>query len=243
MWKKSQPSQAVKTLPSEAQRLAAFGATGTGKTAWIKQQIARMAPARLLVWDFKHDPKLDDLGTPFDDLGAMIRASTGARYKNRYRVNHEKDVNAQFELFCLLAWNVPGDVLMFVDELPEVTKANRAPPAWRRCVNVGREHRVGGGMGRISIIAAGQRPAECDKSFIGNCDVIHTGRLADAADATKMARSFGLKPHELQNLPNLHWVEKREDTPGVDRGVLSFGRKTFSGPKKTGPKVKAAAVP
>lgn len=226
-------------LPNDAQRLAAFGATGTGKTAWILQQIARMAPARLLVWDFKHDPKLDSLGVPFDDLGALIRASTGAKFKNRYRVNHEKDVHAQFELFCLLAWNLPGDVLLFVDELPEVTKANRAPPAWRRCVNVGREHRVGSVLARISIIAAGQRPAECDKSFIGNCDVIHTGRLADAADATKMARSFGLKPYELQNLPNLHWVEKREDTPGVARGVLTFGKKKPLPEKNSCSKAKA----
>jgi hypothetical protein len=237
----------VKPLPNNAQRLAAFGATGTGKTAWVKQQIARMKPARLLVWDFKHDPGLDDMGKPFDDLGAMIRASTGARFQHRYRVDHGKDVQAQFELFCLLAWSVPGEVLMFVDELPEVTKANRAPPAWRRCVNVGREHRVGAVLARFSIIAAGQRPAECDKSFIGNCDVIHTGRLADAADATKMARSFGLKPFDLQNLPNLHWYEKRADTPGVQSGVLSFRKNAAKnaalGTKKTGPKAKLADVP
>lgn len=232
----------MKSLQAKALALAAFGARGTGKTAWVKQQIERMRMARLMVWDFKHDPSLADLGTAYTDLGAFIRACSGGRFAARYLVDHGKDMQAQFELFCLAAWAV-GDLLMFVDELPEVTKANKAPPAWRRCVNVGREYREGGKVKRLSIIAAGQRPAECDKSFIANCDVVHTGRLGDFADAQKMARSMGVDQQELMNLPDLHWIEKRADAPGVTRGVLSFAKKQPVAAKKVTPKPPRAKAP
>ncbi|MES2482977.1 MAG: hypothetical protein V4609_13340, partial [Pseudomonadota bacterium] len=57
---------------------AVFGARGTGKTAHIKQLIERAAPPRLIVWDFKHDPTLRDLGTPYTDLAAFVLAALTA---------------------------------------------------------------------------------------------------------------------------------------------------------------------
>ncbi|WP_137860562.1 hypothetical protein [Variovorax sp. 3P27G3] len=221
---------------SKALAQAAFGARGTGKTAWVKRQIAEARPRRLLVWDFKHDPSLrDGMGAPYTSLPELIRAMKAPGFQLRYLVDHSRDVHAQFELFCQAAY-MAGDLLMFVDELPEVTKANKAPPAWRRCVNVGREYSHGGRIKTLSIMAAGQRPAECDKTFIANCDVIHTGRLGDVADAKRFARSWGVDPAELTNLPDLHWIEKRADTPGIVRGVLSFSgtKATATASKKRG---------
>ncbi len=208
-------------MPGKALTMAAFGARGTGKTAWVKQEIARQRPARLMVWDFKHDPSLVDLGTPHAALPDFIEALRERRFSVRYLVDHARDVHAQFELFCQAAW-VAGDVLVFVDELPEVTKANRAPPAWRRLVNVGREYQHGGKVKRVAIIGAGQRPAECDKTFIANCDVVHTGRLGDHGDAKRIAGSWGISPAELAALPDLHYLEKRADSLEIVRGVLSF---------------------
>ena len=206
--------------------LAAFGARGTGKTAWVKQQIASGKPPRLIVWDYKHDPSLaKGMGKPVTTLGAMIRAMEASTFHLRYLVDHGRDVIAQFDLFCKAAY-AAGDLCMFVDELPEVTKANKAPPAWRRCVNVGREYRTEptGPIKRLTIIGAGQRPAECDKTFIANCDVIHSGRLGDLADAKRFARSWGVMPEVLTNLPDLAWIEKRADSPTIARGTLSFSR-------------------
>lgn len=208
-------------MSDKALTRAAFGARGTGKTAWVKATIAADKPARLAVWDFKHDPSLHDLGTPYASLSECMQAMRGKRFAVRYLVDHTKDVHAQFELFCQAAW-VVGDLLVFVDELPEVTKANRAPPAWRRLVNVGREYQHGGKVKRVAIIGAGQRPAECDKTFIANCDVVHCGRLGDFADAAKMARTWGIDQRELAALPDLHWIEKRAESPELVRGVLIF---------------------
>lgn len=208
-------------MSGKALTMAAFGARGTGKTAWVKQEIARQKPARLMVWDFKHDPSLIGIGEPFTSLPAFIEALREKRFSLRYLVDHTRDVHAQFELFCQAAW-VAGDVLVFVDELPEVTKANKAPPAWRRLVNVGREYAHGGKVKKVAIIGAGQRPAECDKTFIANCDVVHCGRLGDHGDAKKIAGSWGINPQELAALPDLHWIEKRADSIEMTRGVLSF---------------------
>lgn len=208
--------------------LAAFGARGTGKTAWVKQQITALKPSRLLIWDFKHDPALDGVGKPFTSLGAAILELKKPAFKVRYLVDHGRDFHAQFELFCLAAWE-SGCLLMFVDELPEVTKANKAPPAWRRCVNIGRDYRDSKGVRKwLSIIGAGQRTKECDKSFIGNADVIHTGRLTNPTDAKELAQFLGCDPRTLLTLADLHWIERR-----VGQMEPTTGKLTFSGKKAT----------
>lgn len=206
---------------SKALAIAVFGARGTGKTAWTIQHLQRAKPARMLVWDFKHDPPLRAIGQPCNTLAELARGAMAGRFALRYMVDHTKDVQAQFDLFCRIAWEA-GNLTMFVDELPEVTKANRAPPAWRRCVNVGREYHSGGKLKTLTIIGAGQRPSECDKSFIANCDIVHTGRLGDMADADKLARSWGIKAADLANLPDLHWREKHATSPEIKAGILSF---------------------
>lgn len=217
--------------PGKALTWAAFGARGTGKTAWVKQLIAGLKPRRLMVWDFKHDPSLEGMGEPFATLPEFIRACQGRAFSVRFLPDHGADIHAQFDLFCRAAW-AAGDVLVFVDELPEVTKANRAPPAWRRLVNVGREYQHGGKVKRVAIIGAGQRPAECDKSFIANADVVHVGRLGSAADAAEMARSWGIGQRELMDIPDLHWLEKRADSSEIFRGVLSFSNRKAAAKKK-----------
>lgn len=211
-------------MPPKALTIAAFGARGTGKTAWVKQTIEKARPARLMIWDFKHDPALEALGQATASLPALITALKKPRFALRYLVDHGRDIHAQFDMFCQAAW-LAGDVLLFVDELPEVTKANKAPAAWRRCVNVGRLYRGHDGKERsISIIGAGQRPAECDKSFISNCDVIHTGRLSHAGDARELAQSIGCDYRMLMTLPDLHWVERAAGQVEFSRGILTFLR-------------------
>lgn len=216
---------------SKALTIAAFGARGTGKTAWIKQQLMKAKPPRLAVWDFKHDPALDDLGTPVSDLPTLARSMNRQRFQVRYLVDHRHptlDIQRQFDLFCMIAWEA-GCLVMYVAELPEVTKSNKAPAAWRRCVNVGRSYRnQAGKLLWISIVADGQRPAECDKSFISNADVIHTGRLSNASDARELAQSLGCDYRELLALPDLHFIERSAGQVEPVRGVLSFSNKRTS---------------
>lgn len=206
----------------EATRIASFGATGTGKTAWVLQQIAAMKPARLMVWDFKSDHMLNGLGQGFASWPEFVKACTRPQFAARYLVNQDLDLAQQFDGFCALAWR-EGNLMMFVDELAEVTKANKAPPMWRKCINVGRSYE--NGTKSISIIGASQRPSEVDKSFIGNADILHFGRLGNMAEAKTFGRQMGISDTELSTMPNLHWVERRASSPVLERGVLSFGNK------------------
>lgn len=204
---------------------AAFGARGTGKTGWVKQQIEADKCPRVMIWDFKHDPALEGVGVAYKSLGLFIASTKEKRFASRYLVNHAGDIHAQFNLFCLAAWEA-GCLVMFVDELPEVTKANKAPAAWRRCVNIGRDYRDAKGARKwLSIIGAGQRTAECDKSFIGNADVIHTGRLSNVNDAKELAQSLNCDYRELLALPDLAWIERRAGQAEPLRGTLIFKNK------------------
>lgn len=218
----------------KALTIGAFGARGTGKTAWVLQTLKAEKPGRLLVWDFKHDPALLNLGRPVASLPEFIKGMRAERFAMRYQVQHQGDIAAQFDLFCRAAW-IAGNLTMFVDELPEVTKANKAPASWRRCVNIGRDYKGDDGQRRaLTIIGAGQRPAECDKSFISNCDVIHTGRLANLADADAMARTIGCKTSDITTLPDLAWIERRAGEVNFSRGMLKFrnaGRTAGAKPK------------
>ena len=160
----------------KALTVGAFGARGTGKTAWVKQWLRKHGGRRVMVFDYKADPSLIDLGEGHASWGAFVAACTRASFTARYIVSHDHDPHEQFAAFCELAWR-EGNLTMVVDELPEVTKANRAPPIWRKCVNVGRDYTEGGKRKALTIVGIGQRLAEVDKSFLDNCDIIHVGRL------------------------------------------------------------------
>lgn len=200
-------------------RWAAFGATATGKTAWVVQQLKKLKPKRLMVWDPKHDDKLQGIGTGYTNWAEFVRACTAKTFQARYLMSHEHNQHEQFAAFCELAWR-EGNVVMFVDELAEVTKASHAPSGWRKIVNVGRSYDQG--RKSISVIGASQTPTEVDKSFLNNCDLIHTGRLGNVAAAKTFAQQWGIPVTEITNLPPLHWLEKRDISPEIVRGVLKF---------------------
>jgi len=209
----------------KAKVVGAFGARGTGKTAWLKQALSK--EPRLAVWDYKGDPRMRGWGQEFNSLPAFARAMMASKFLLRYiprRSDGRLTVEEQFEAFCQACMEC-GCMAMFVDELPAVTRANKAPDAWRECVNVGREYSTQGQtrIKWLSIYATAQRPSECDKSFISNLDVLHTGRLSFANDAKVIAQSLGVKPDEVLQMQDLEWIEKRAESREIFRGKLSFG--------------------
>jgi hypothetical protein len=218
----------------KALAVGAFGARGVGKTQWAKRWLKARAAPRLAAWDYKHDPALSDLGQAFTSLPDMCRAMAAKRFSVRYLVDHDGDVAAQFDLFCRACW-LAGDLDMYVSELPEVSKPGRAPAAWKKCVNVGREYkRHDGQIVGITILADAQRAAECDKSFISNLDLIHCGRMGHDDDAMAVAKKLHCPWQELMTLPDLHYFERAPGALTFTRGVLTFGnsRKNKSEPKK-----------
>lgn len=206
---------------AKAQVVGAFGARGTGKTGWLMQQLKR--EHALAVWDYKHDPRMVGFGREVHDFPALVAAIRAPRFQVRYMVNRAGDVQKQFSWFCRAVF-LRGCMAMFVDELPAVTRSNKAAEAWRECVNIGREYRTtdSSTIKWLSIYATAQRPSECDKSFISNLDVVHTGRLSFFNDAMVMAKSIGCSVEDIMALQDLHYLEKSAATPGHTRGLLKF---------------------
>ena len=209
-------------MSEKALMVGIFGARGTGKNVYAVQLLKELRPARLMIWDHKHDPGMSNFANTYTDLAAMIRATNAPSFQVRYMPDHARDIAAQFDLFCKTAFG-RGNLTLMVDELPEVTKANRAPAAWRQCVNVGRLYRGADGKERtLTIMGLGQRPSECDKSFMNNLDILHTGRIASVNDAKTLADLLAVDFRKVMALPDLHWIERRQGTPEPITGVLSF---------------------
>lgn len=209
--------------------IAAMGARGTGKTAWATQQPEYRQAPRLVVWDLMREPAHAALPHT-ESLQQFIGQLDAPRFRVAFSPSPDDDKReAQFELFCR-ACLLAGHLTAHVEELAFVTKPHKAPPAWRRMILLGRhEPHV------LTIIGTSQRPAQVDKEFLGNADVLHVGRLI-GADAEGPARILGVKPQELENLPDLAWLERRQGDMSARRGELSFGapRKPSGRPPKAG---------
>lgn len=200
--------------------IGVFGAKGCGKTAWALQYLRAAKPARLAVWDFKHDPRLASTGRAYSDLPAFFEALKARRFQARYLVDHDADIERQFDGFCRALW-LAGDAFLYVCELPELVKHGRQPASWRKVVNIGREYRRWDGqVVGLWLLADGQRPAECGRSFIANLDVLHCGRLGDEDDARTAAKKLGVPWPQLMQLPDLHWLERAPGDTAPRSGVL-----------------------
>jgi hypothetical protein len=210
-------------MADKALMAGAFGGRGTGKTTWLKGWIRESGYKRIVIWDYKHDPNLEDMGKPVSDMRELLQVMKRDQFFVRYLVDRQGlcglDKHEQFRFFCLACWEA-SNLLMFVDELPEVTKANMAPEEWRTCVNVGREYKIDGVLSALTICIAAQRPSECDKSTIGNCDIIHSGRVR-GNDAKVLAIELGCQASDLVNLPDFHFIELGPGDTTFRRGQVT----------------------
>jgi hypothetical protein len=210
--------------------IAALGSRGSGKSAWVKQQIERARPARLVVWDFMRE--YGELAEPVQDVGAAIRAMQGKAWRIAVQPDPAKAAQ-HFDLVCR-AVKAARRCTFVAEELAFVTTPSKAPPAWRELCLLGR-HAT---HAECSIYGVSQRPASIDKDFLACCDVIHAGRLAYGPDAQAVAPFIGCDWRELSRLADLSWIEKHAGRPDLNRGVLSFGNVTE---KKSRTRSSAAA--
>lgn len=205
---------------AEARIWGVIGASGTGKGLWIKQQLRELRPPRLVVWDFKSEYQ-EFTG---EAKGAVARANlrqvqkamvtAGARGPLRIRYTPhgagEKALRKEFEVLCELvyAWE---DTVFVAEELANVTTPGWAPASWRKMTTSGRH-------ARVHIIGATQTPALVDKSFLGNCTLIHCSALREHAHRVAVSRSMDVHESRIAALVKFQWLEK-----DFDRGELTQG--------------------
>jgi hypothetical protein len=218
----------------DAKIWAVIGASGTGKGVWIKQQLAELQPARLVAWDFKkeygeHARKVETL----DGVRrAMLKAGADGPLRIRYEPrgggkNPEKRLRAEFEALCELvyAW---GSCVFIAEELAMVTTPGWAPNAWRQMTTSGRHEAV-------HIIGATQSPALVDKSFLGNCTLIHCCALREHIHRVAVARSMDVQVERVTALVKLQWLERDFDRGEITEGwVTPPGQRAPTRPRPTG---------
>lgn len=191
----------------------ACGGSGSGKSAWIKQQVRKYR--RAVVWDISDEYSAAGFhrvqGLP-GLARALLKAGAGpGRYA--YVPAGPDD----FEGFCraAFAWR---RCAVIVEELANVTTPGKAPWGWHRIVSMGRKY-------GLHVYAATQRPAESDKTVIGNATLLHVGRMTRATDRAYMARELDIDRAMLDVLKPLEFVEKDMAKGRVTRGKMKFSAK------------------
>lgn len=172
---------------------AYIGATGSGKGVSIRAHLEADKAARRLIWD------------PLDEYSKFARKATQLRqvvkavadagtgpFAVRYVPPDGQKLPPAFDVFCQVAYRA-GNLQMLVEELADVTSPSWAPPSWRACSTRGRH--VG-----LRIVAATQRPALCDKTFLGNTTYIRCFTLRYPEDRKAMAGALDMPVAEISAL-------------------------------------------
>lgn len=178
-----------------ARIVGVIGASGSGKSRWLKDGLRLMQPSRLLVWDPQDEyGQFGDVVTDSRELVERLAALTS---QDGFRIVYQPgdDMSTykwKFDLFCEIAYQIER-LCVVVEEVADVTTAGWAPPYWSRLSRKGR-HRA------MTLFAVTQRPAVIDKTFLGNCTLIHCCRLNDKNDISVMAAVLGVAVDDVRNL-------------------------------------------
>ncbi|NUO87663.1 MAG: hypothetical protein HOQ37_16340 [Cupriavidus sp.] len=178
-----------------ARIIGVIGASGSGKSRWLKDGLRRMKPPRLLIWDPQDE--YGEFGRVVTDMRELIEILGALGPTDNFRIVYQPgdDMSTyrwKFDLFCEIAYMIER-LCLVVEEVADVTTASHAPPFWSRLSRKGR-HRA------MTLFAVTQRPAVIDKTFLGNCTLIHCCRLNDKNDIAVMAAILGVPVDTVRNL-------------------------------------------
>jgi len=185
------------------------GSSGSGKSAWVKKQI-KVKP-RVIVWDVDEEytnEKGFEAVTSKRDLLRLVKS----RKKGRFAYVPKN--LGEFDFWCKVAF-AWGNCTAIAEETADVTTPAKAPEGWGVLVRRGRKR-------GISIIGVSQRPAESDKTIIGNASLIHCGMLKRPQDRKYMALEMDVDKSVLDSLKPLEWVEIKAGVQGHKKGKLRF---------------------
>jgi len=195
-----------------------LGATGCGKTHYLRGQLAKPRRKRTIIWSPKEP--IDNYAAMYPgskvvrtagDVLKLVRAAGKGEFHLVFMPRLQRDTDAaQFGAVCKIAM-AARDVTMVVDEIHTVTQPSWAPDGWSQLVMMGR------GYG-AEIFALSQRPASMDKDLFGNASRVRTGRLNYGDDAKAVARSLNVPWGEVMALTGFQFIERDMLTGKMQRG-------------------------
>ncbi len=182
---------------------AYIGATGSGKGVSIREHLKREKAQRLVVWDpLREYGAFGKYVTTIADLCAALKAD---RFAVCFWPGAEVDAfAAKFDLFCRAVF-AAGNCTVHIEELADVTTPSHAPPSWRRITKQGR-HRG------LRVIAATQRPADCDKAFLSGITYARAFTLRWPKDKKILAECMGEPFAEVASLTT---VERADGSTAI----------------------------
>lgn len=213
---------------ADARIVGVIGASGQGKGVWLKDLMMQEAPTRMVVWDFMDEygetmAKISGRKRPVPSMSrtdqvrdAVLKVRDGplmVRYVPEGKgKNPVKQLRREFEAICeiVYAW---GDCTFVAEELANVTTPSWAPAAWRKMTTSGR-HRL------VRIYGVTQSPALVDKSFLGNCTLVHCCALREHAHRVAVARAMDIPDSEIATLVKFEFIEKDFETGQVTRASV-----------------------
>ncbi len=184
------------------------GATRSGKTHWTMQELNKHK--RIIVWDIKHD---------LNEFKGFIRCTDKKELIKVLFKNKNKPLKitfsgkeSDFDLWCKLAytWAKDGKCAIVADELSDVTTISKAPPAWGQII---RKVLCTG----TDVYAITQRPAEIDKTTVGNATIFHVHRMSRAKDRKYISEEMDVKKQIIDELNDRDYVEKNNITRKVTK--------------------------
>lgn len=199
----------------------AVGASRSGKTAWVKQQLAD--PGRYLIqlyWDVEGQYEGNVIRTRSQLVDVCAHAKPG-RWSYRPRTLADFGFWGECGLLLLRVAEkrYPDRVhtAIVAEETSDVTSPGKAPDGWGMLVRRGLK-RAG------DIYAITQRPSESDKTVMGNAGVIHCCGLQRDQDMVYMSKELRLPVPEIAGLDRskLEYVHKDMRTGEVIKGRLTF---------------------
>ena len=190
-------------VENKAQIWAVMGQSGTGKGLWLKRELKRLKPRRIIILDPQDEYGQFAKAVTAADLARTVVAAGAAKpYAVRYvfpkscTADHFRKI---FDLVCKLAY-ASANCALLIEELSNFTTPSWGPPLWKRMCNSGRHEGVW-------VIGCSQFPAQVDKAFLSNATLIHCGWLAEAAHRKAIAGKMDVDPAMIGKLPDLHYLE------------------------------------
>lgn len=201
-------------MPGDGLLYFVAGASRSGKSKYTRKLLAKRK--KIMVWDVK-----DEYARPWDAKNKrpdrtkvlrgwkitrtqkeLIDAMKDSHGKN-FKICHVSDNMNDFDFWsrCAYAFGKLTEIDIVAEELADVTNPSKAPPGWG---NVCRKL-LGFGC---NVYAITQRPAESDKTALGNATVVHACRLTSSHDIKRMAQQLNVTYDEVDQLKDCEYIEK-----------------------------------
>ena len=191
-----------------AKVIGIMGATGCGKSHFLRACLARPARKRTLIWSPKE--AIDNYAALYPGskvhttangvLQALKSAGSGpVHIVFKPTLNRKKD-QALFGVVCKMAMKA-RNITVVAEEVHTVTMPSWAPDGWSELIMMGR------GYG-VEVFALSQRPASIDKDFFSNMSLLHVGRMNFDDDVKTCAKALRVPVAEVQNLTGYAWIER-----------------------------------